>query len=397
MQLSYEPWLVLLSVVLAVEGSYVGLHCTVQVGKALRRRLPLAGAAFALGVAMWTLHFLGMLAARAPFEISYLVLPTLLSFALGVLVAGAAVYVISSQPSSSARLLLSSCFLAAAFAVVHYTGTTAVGARIHAPAYAILSLIIAGAGSAWSLRLALAARPRLLMAAGALGLALAAAHYMAGATLVPHPLTPGPALSRDALAIVIAVVAFALSGLFLLLLVPDRAPAEAQSSSAGFGMRTESVEAIPVALAAVGTGADLRRGIYAPLGGIGAPPPRIADNLPIERDGTTYFVPVDEVVAVQANAHYTFLYDGKAKLFCPLSIGEVESRLDRGRFMRVHRSHIVNIERVTGYRRSGDSEIVELAGAERYAVPVSRSRAGRLKSRIRTRNGGAGELPFGPA
>jgi DNA-binding LytR/AlgR family response regulator len=84
-------------------------------------------------------------------------------------------------------------------------------------------------------------------------------------------------------------------------------------------------------------------------------------------------------------------------LFCPLSIGEVESRLDRGRFMRVHRSHIVNIERVTGYKRSGDSETVELAGAERYTVPVSRSRAGRLKSRIGERNGGAGQLPFGPA
>ena len=31
--------------------------------------------------------------------------------------------------------------------------------------------------------------------------------------------------------------------------------------------------------------------------------------------------------------------------------------------MRVHRSHIVNIERVVGYKRSGDNEMVELDAA----------------------------------
>ena len=56
-------------------------------------------------------------------------------------------------------------------------------------------------------------------------------------------------------------------------------------------------------------------------------------------------------------------------------------------FVRVHRSHIINIERVVGYRRSGDGEMVELAGAEHYAVPVSRSRIGLLKSRISAKAG----------
>src|SRR3972149_8652544 len=128
--------------------------------------------------------------------------------------------------------------------------------------------------------------------------------------------------------------------------------------------------------------ADIRRGSYAPLGGAGAPPPRIARHLPVERDGATHFIAVDEVVAVHANAHYTYVFNGDAKLFCPLAIGEVEARLDKSRFMRVHRSHIVNIDCVTGTKRSGDSETVEPAGAGHYTVPVSRSRAGWLKSRI---------------
>jgi DNA-binding LytR/AlgR family response regulator len=133
--------------------------------------------------------------------------------------------------------------------------------------------------------------------------------------------------------------------------------------------------------------AEFGRGTYGPLGGAGAPPPRVARHLPIERDGATQFIAVEEVVAVHANAHYTYIFNGNAKLFCPLAIGDVESRLDKSRFIRVHRSHIVNIERVVGYKRSGDSETVEMIASGQYSVPVSRSRIGWLKSRIGAKAG----------
>ena len=51
-------------------------------------------------------------------------------------------------------------------------------------------------------------------------------HYtaMAGLSITPHEevLVSAPALSTDLLAIVVAIVAFAVSGIFLLALVPDR-------------------------------------------------------------------------------------------------------------------------------------------------------------------------------
>jgi DNA-binding LytR/AlgR family response regulator len=93
------------------------------------------------------------------------------------------------------------------------------------------------------------------------------------------------------------------------------------------------------------------------------------------------------VVAVHANAHYTYVFNGTLKLFCPLAIGEVESRLDKNRFIRVHRSHIINIDRVVGHRRNGDGELVEMAASDHYPVPVSRSRASWLKSRIGAKPG----------
>ena len=63
---------------------------------------------------------------------------------------------------------------------------------------------------------------------------------------------------------------------------------------------------------------EFGRGTFSPLGGVGAPPRKFARQLPIERDGGTHFVAVDQIVAVHANAHYTYVFDGGDKLFCPL-------------------------------------------------------------------------------
>jgi DNA-binding LytR/AlgR family response regulator len=212
---------------------------------------------------------------------------------------------------------------------------------------------------------------------------------MAGLTIFPHanPSSTAPALSTDLLAIVVAIVAFVVSGIFLLTLVPDRSAVAAEVASLVPPWPSAASEPATAAAnsdstASSGNGADTGRGGYAPLGGAGMAPRRLARQLPIERDGATHFVAVDQVVAVHANAHYTYIFDGTTKLFCPLAIGDVESRLDTSRFIRVHRSHIINIDRVVGLKRAGDSGVVELAGADRYTVPVSRSRVGWLKTRL---------------
>ena len=271
---------------------------------------------------------------------------------------------------------------------MHYIGMSALHASahlIHAPAFVAASLVVAVAACALALWLATGrgGRPPLILSAVAFGIAVSGMHYtaMAGVTLFPPaaPLPGAPALSTDLLAIVVAVVAFGVSGIFLLILVPDTrstaspVPLIADDATQNpIKVLAEAPAAVPAPEVGDGADPDLGRGTYAPLGGAGAPRRRFARHLPIEHDGGTHFLAVEDVVAIHANAHYTYIFDGHAKLFCPLAIGDVESRLDGSRFVRVHRSHIVNIERVTGYRRSGDNELVEMA--PHYAVPVSRSR-----------------------
>jgi NO-binding membrane sensor protein with MHYT domain len=398
MPVTYEAWLVLLSIVMAVQGAYVGLSLAVQIAEAAgaRRRLLLAGAAASLAVAIWTMHFVGMLAVRLPFQVDYLALPTLLSFLICAIVVGAAVYATSSGPLTLVRLTLSACLMGGGIFTMHYIGMSALDAStymIHDRVFVAASMAIAIAASGLALWLATGrgGRPPLILSATAFGIAVSGMHYtaMAGVTLYPYATAaPGaPALSTDLLAIIVAVVAFCISGIFLLLLLPDTARSLSRPAAVESGKPVGAVPEI-VAPPSVPAGAngggnpEFGRGSYAPLGGAGTPPRRFARHLPIERDGATHFLAVDEVVAIHANAHYTYIFDGNDKLFCPLAIGDVESRLDKNRFVRVHRSHIVNLDRVVGYKRSGDNELVEMAAVHRYAVPVSRSRIGSLKSRV---------------
>jgi diguanylate cyclase len=406
MPVTYEAWLVLLSIVMAIQGAYVGLSLGLQIASAsgTRRRLLLAGATISFAVAIWTMHFVGMLAVRLPFPVDYLVLPTLLSFLVCAIVVGAAVYATSSGPLTLLRLTLSSCLMGGGIFVMHYLGMSALDASalmVHERFHVAGSMAIAIAASGLALWLATGrgGRAPLILSAAALGVAISGMHYtaMAGVTLYPFVTTASaaPVLSTDLLAIIVAVVAFCLSGIFLLLLLPDSARAEPQAPAA-------EVAAVPLAVhvpsgikapspapgAGPQTSADveLGRGGYGPLGGAGSLR-RFARHLPIERDGDTHYLAVEQIVAVHANAHYTYVFDGSDKLFCPLPIGDVEARLGDRNFVRVHRSHIVNINRVVGYRRSGDNELVEMAAATRCVIPVSRSRIGLLKSRVADLNG----------
>lgn len=390
MPVTHEPWLVALSLVMAIQGSYVGLSMAVQVGAAvgLRRRLLLAGAAISLAVAIWAMHFIGMLATRLPFPVDYLVFPTLLSFLVCVIVVGAGVFAASAGPLMPLRLGAAAGFMGGGIALMHYTGMAALHASAHmahATAFVIASVLVAIAASGLALWLAggKGARPPLILSAAAFGAAITGMHYtaMAGLTVFPHSNSSGaPALSSDLLAIVVAVVAFLVSAIFLLALLPDRSALQTEQPAAA--VQTPS----PASATHPANGADVGQGTYAPLGGAGGPPRRLARHLPVERDGATQFLPVEEIVAIHANSHYTYLFDGRSKLFCPLAIGDVESRLDTGRFARVHRSHIVNIDRIVGLKRVGDNGLIELAAEDRYTVPVSRSRFGTLKSRLGAKN-----------
>ena len=171
------------------------------------------------------MHFVGMLAARLPFPVDYLVFPTLLSFLVCVIVVGAAVFAASAGLPTLTRLTLSAWLMGAGIVSMHYIGMTALHASAHmqhAPVFVAASIAVAIGASGLALYLATAEgrHPPLYLSAIAFGLAVSGMHYtaMAGLTVFAHatPTLNAPALSTDLLAIVVAVVAFCVSGVFLL-------------------------------------------------------------------------------------------------------------------------------------------------------------------------------------
>lgn len=381
MPVSYTPWLVALSVVLAIQGSYVGLSFAVQTPSArgARQRVLLAGAAISLALGVWTMHFVGMLAERVPFRVDYLVLPTLLSFLVCVIVVGAAVLAVSIGPPTLSRIGAAAVFMGLGIVAMHYVGMETLRAcaeMVNSAPLVLAAAAVAIAASGLALWLAFGgASHSLPFSATVLGLAISGMHYtaMTGLSLYPRPASAiAPSLSPDLLAVVVAIVAFMVSGGFLLLLVPERGgPAEDTLPEAPTLPASPPAERV---VEAVGT--------FSPLGGIGGPPRRAASHIAVERNGLTHQLPTASIVAVRADAHYTHVFDGATSYFCSLSIGEIEHRLDPRLFARVHRSHIVNIARVDGAKFNGDSGVIELAAEERYSVPVSRSRIGQIRTRL---------------
>ncbi len=230
MPVSYSPWLVALSIVLAIQGSYVGLSFAVQVAGAEggRQRALLAGAALCLGLGVWTMHFVGMLAERVPFPVDYLVLPTLLSFLVCAIVVGAAVLAVSAGPPTIPRIGAAAAFMGLGIVTMHYVGMETLRAcaeMVNSAPLVIASAAVAIAASALALWLAFGgASQSLPLSATVLGLAISGMHYTAMSGLSLYPRAghgQASALSPDLLAVVVAIVAFLVSGGFLLLLLPE--------------------------------------------------------------------------------------------------------------------------------------------------------------------------------
>jgi NO-binding membrane sensor protein with MHYT domain len=404
---THEPWIVVLSVLVAIQGAYVGLKLALQLpaSSGSRRRILLAGAAVTLAVAVWSMHFVGMLAVRSPVRIDYLVLPTLISFLVCVFVVGFGVFLASIAPASKLALVLSALVMGAGIVIMHFIGMLALHANAmmhHDPLYVVLSFLVGVLASGLAIFFAFEGfvRPPLVAASIALGLAITGMHYTAMAGMTLHPMlvsvpTEATTLPRDLLAVVVALVAFGSTSAFLLALVPDGGPHEpiiwlsASTPPARVAIVTGAMAGVPLSEGAVpGTRepdaeAEVAKAGFASVG-IAAPPKPVA-VIPVRREGATHYLPVGQVHAVKAEAHYTTVFDGTHKFFCGLSITDVEGRLDQTRFVRVHRSHIVAVDRITSLRRSGDGGVAELNSATPYSLPVSRRKLPELKALLDAR------------
>ncbi len=66
----------------------------------------------------------------------------------------------------------------------------------------------------------------------------------------------------------------------------------------------------------------------------------------VKHNGRVLLVPVDEIDWIEAAGNYLALHAGKTEHLIRETLGNLEQRLDPKRFLRIHRSTIVNLDRV---------------------------------------------------
>jgi NO-binding membrane sensor protein with MHYT domain len=346
----------------------------------------LAGAAAFLAVGIWTMHFVGVLAAPLPSDAVYLVLPTIISFLICALVVGISLFFVSVGEPTLPRVASSAVLLGLGIVSMHYAGIHGLAGNFvieHDWPIVLVSVVVAIGAAYGGLRAFLARQDgvRLIASAIAFGIAVSGMHYTAmhgmhftAVSASAHHMSGGLAASPQMLSIVVAVLCFVIAAGFLLSLVPD--PRRQATVAAGPVVEAAVPGAGPVAMISP-------RLMPAPLGGLGQPPrPQPAPRLPIEGANGTHFIDATEVRSVRADAHYTRVHDGTRERMCPWSISEAEAQLDPGLFVRVHRSHIVAIPHVSFVRKEGDGAVIELDGPMPHRVPVSRAKIAEVKARL---------------
>jgi two-component system LytT family response regulator len=96
-------------------------------------------------------------------------------------------------------------------------------------------------------------------------------------------------------------------------------------------------------------------------------------RLVIKAGGRVVFLDVDEIEWIEAAANYVRLYAGKESYLLRGSIGRLAERLDPAQFVRIHRSTIVNIQKIRELQpcNSGEFMVIlrngkELSGSRGY-------------------------------
>ena len=111
------------------------------------------------------------------------------------------------------------------------------------------------------------------------------------------------------------------------------------------------------------------------------PAPRYWDRLVVKAGGTTRFVRAAEIDWIEGAGVYATLHLGRTSFLYRAALSELADRLDPRRFVRVHRSAIVNLESVVQLEplSHGEFEVVLKSGAR---PRISRTFRALLEARL---------------
>jgi signal transduction histidine kinase/ActR/RegA family two-component response regulator len=233
----YHTPLVVVSILVAIFASYTALSLAERVAhtQGVAARWWIAGGALAMGIGIWSMHFIGMLAFRLPIAVGYDLAITMLSLLLPVLVSGLALWQVSQLTLPIRRLAGGAVLMGIGINAMHYTGMAAMrmqpGITYDIGLFAASVAIAIGASGAalWIAFRLRHALPNAWLARGAaaavMGLAIVGMHYT-GMAAASFPLgsicmAAQNGFSQDGLAMMVIVTTLAVLTIALLTSIFD--------------------------------------------------------------------------------------------------------------------------------------------------------------------------------
>jgi two-component system sensor histidine kinase/response regulator len=186
---AYEYRLVALSVLIAMLASYAALDLggRVTAARGRIRLIWLLGGSIAMGLGIWAMHYIGMLALILPVAVFYDWPTVLVSLLVAMLASGVALFVVSRPAMGPGHIRIGSLIFGFGIAGMHYIGMDAMRLPAmcrYSPGIVALSVVFAIVISMVALRLTFQFRDetrvpewRKLAAAALMGAAIPGMHY----------------------------------------------------------------------------------------------------------------------------------------------------------------------------------------------------------------------------
>ncbi len=236
---TYNYWMVTLSLVIAICASYAALDLAGRTAAA-RGRMRYAwlfGGAASMGLGIWSMHYVGMLAFHLPVAVFYHLPTVFVSLVAAMAASAVALHVVSQARWSWRTAVAGSVVMGSGIGGMHYIGMAAMRLHAHATwnvAIIVLSVFIAVAVSMVALWLAFRFRsekrdvaPLKIASAAMMGVAIVGLHYTGMAAASFHPV-PGVSVAPQGTALTalgiesIVLVTFVVLGSTILTSLVDR-------------------------------------------------------------------------------------------------------------------------------------------------------------------------------
>lgn len=231
----YDQLLVVISFVVAILASYTALNMAGRVvgSTGVAARIWLTGGGIAMGIGIWAMHFIGMLAMDVSMRLNYNLPQTALSMFIAIGASLFALWLVSRDHLRRRRLSTGAVILGTGIVAMHYTGMAALQVEpaivwdMRWVALSVVIALLASLAALWlTFRLRRDAAQVALMRAGAavlMGVAIAGMHYtgMKAAQFPVQIHMHHQGVNGSWLAVLVSVVALSILGITLLVSMFD--------------------------------------------------------------------------------------------------------------------------------------------------------------------------------